>query len=143
MSIGLFLTLFTIGFPIIVILILGRWGNEVIRRWATAVTLGLVGLSVLTIFQIGSQPWLISSLLLSVILVFVTILREANDRNDYSFFLLLNSAWAVIVLPTSWVTKLFGLTVLLIVVSRWTKARGASVGFVVSRDDHGHDWGPK
>ena len=143
MSIGLFLTLFTIGFPIIVILILRRWGNEVIRRWATAVTLGLVGLSVLTILQIGSQPWLISSLLLSVILVFVTILREANDWNDYSFFLLLNSAWAVIVLPTSWVTKLFGLTVLLIVVSRWTKARGASVGFVVSRDDHGHDWGPK
>jgi MFS family permease len=143
MSTGWLLTLFMIGFPIIVTLILGRWGNEVIQRRATAVTLGLVSLSVLALFLIGSQPWLISSLLLSVILVFVTILREANDRNDYSFFLLLNSAWAVIVLPNSWVTNLFGLTMLLIVVSRWTKARGASVGFVVSRNDHGNDWGPK
>ena len=143
MSIELFLTLFTIGLPIVVSLILGRWGNEGIQRRATAVTLGLAGLSALTLFLIGSQLGVITGILLSAILVFVTIQREANDWNDYSFFLLLYSAWGVIALPSSWVTMLFGLSMLLIVVSRWTKARGASVGFVVGRDDHGDDWGPK
>ena len=143
MSTALFLTLFTIGLPIIVTLILGRWGNEGIQRRATAVTLGLAGLSALTLFLIWSKLSLITVPLLSVILVFVTLQREANDRHDYIFFLLLNSAWAVIVQTNSWVVTLFGLTMLLIVVSRWTKARGASVGFVVGRDDHGDDWGPK
>ena len=53
------------------------------------------------------------------------------------------SAWAIIVQTNSWVLMLFGLSMLLIVVSRWSKARGQRVGFVVGRDDYRNDVGPK
>jgi hypothetical protein len=127
LSTELLLTIVTIGLPFIMALILGRWGSDKLKRWAAAVTLGLAGLSALALLIISGRLSVLTVVLLSLILVLISLLREANDRNDFSFFLLLCSAWAVIVLPISFVTMLFGLSMLLIVVGRWTRARGSSV----------------
>ena len=55
MSRELFLTLLAIGLPIIMALILGRWGSAIIQRWATAAVLGLAGLMALTLFITGKE----------------------------------------------------------------------------------------
>ena len=161
MNIELLLKLIIIGLPIFGALLLARWGDEYAhrQRWLAAITLGVTGIAALTLFLVGQQFACVfltggescafdglgslSVFLLSLISASICLRREANDRHDYIFLLLLSSSWAAIVLPDNWVIMLFALSSLMIVVSRWTKARGASVGFVVSRNDYKDDWGPK
>jgi len=160
MNMELLLTICTIGFPIIGALLLWRWGKENVQaqRWATAITLGLTGLAALTFFLISKQYacafstmkgncavaglGTLSVFLLSVVLAFVSVLRESNERHDYNFMLLLSSAWAGAVLGGnySWVISLFSLSYLLIVAGRWVRARGSTVGYFGARQEYNPDY---
>jgi formate hydrogenlyase subunit 3/multisubunit Na+/H+ antiporter MnhD subunit len=154
------LMLGTIGLPIIGALLLWRWGNEHMhaQRWATAITLGVTGLVALTFFLISKQyacAFLggigncafeglgsLSVLLLILVSTIVSVQREFNERHDYSFMLLLSSTWAGIVYGgnLSWVISLIFITLLLIVVGRWNRARGSTMSYFFSRHEHNPDY---
>lgn len=156
MNIQVLLTIGTIGLPIIGALLLWRWGNEYVhaQRRGAAITLGVTGLLALILFLNAcvfltdrldctyARLYSISVCLLCVVLVFVSVLRESNERHDYSFMLLLSSTFAglVLTLKHSWVMSLFSLSLLLIVVGRWVRARGSSVSYFFSRHEYNPDY---
>jgi hypothetical protein len=160
MNIDRLLILGVIGLPFLGVLLQWRWGNMNVRaqRWATAITLGVTGFVALTYLLISNQYACVflggrencafdglSSLsagLLAVVLAFVSALRESNEPYDYSFMLLLSSTWAGLVLTVdfNWGLSILSLTLLLMVVSRWTRARGGQVSFFFSRHEYNPDY---
>ena len=99
-------------------------------------------------FQSGPEGCLQSGVLaLSVILLngislYLSLVRGANHSYDYEFYTLLNTAWGAAALVENWVISMAALSLGLIVLGHWVRARGGSVGFFASQDDYKDDIGP-
>lgn len=161
MKIEGFLAGCAIGLPILAVLVLWRGDKPSVRkqRWTAAIALGICGTAALFLFLVGRQYTFIfltgkgncayegfgslTVCLLSTVSAVVCLIRESNQLHDNIFLLLLNSAWAGVVLTESLLVTIIAFSALLIVVSGWVKARGGSVGYLVSQDDYRDDWGPK
>jgi formate hydrogenlyase subunit 3/multisubunit Na+/H+ antiporter MnhD subunit len=91
------------------------------------------------------QPGMLSLLvlLLNLLGLLLALLRSDNQPYDYEFYCLLNAAWGGAALANSWVVSLASLSLTLIIISRWVRARGGSVGYFAGRDDYKDDIGPK
>jgi hypothetical protein len=132
--------------------------RQIQRRWTSLTLLG-AGLAGLVRFILSGEAactfqssqasclqagvLALSVILLNGLMLYFSLVRDTNHSNDYQFYALVNAAWALTALANSWVISLGGLSLTLIVISRWVWNRGGSVGILVVRDDYKDDIGPK
>ena len=150
----------TIGFPLLgaLILLIFKPDSPAQQRLTAASVLLASGLSSLARFFLTGQAGCtfvsgresclqaglltLSVILLNGMMLYLTMTRAANQDFDYQYYCLVNSTWAGTALINNFAASLAGLSLTLIATSRWVRARGGSVGFVISRDDYKDDIGP-